>query len=35
VREALARLNWIDATDGDLDAATTRIVQALDTDLDP
>jgi hypothetical protein len=34
VPDALARLNWIDATDGDLDGATERIVRALDTDLE-
>ena len=30
---ALTQLNWIDATDGDLDAVAATIVQALDTDL--
>ena len=34
VPQALAALNWIDATDGSLDGAVDRIVQALDTDLD-
>jgi hypothetical protein len=34
VPQALAALNWIDATDGALETAADRIVQALDTDLD-
>ncbi len=34
VPDALARLNWIDATDGDLDRTTEQIVRALDTDLE-
>jgi WD40 repeat protein len=34
VPESLASLNWIDATDGSLESAVDRIVQALDTDLE-
>ena len=34
VPQALAALNWIDATDGSIEEAADRIVQALDTDLD-
>ena len=34
VPPALAALNWIDATDGSLEGAADRIVQALDTDLE-
>ena len=34
VPQALAALNWIDATDGSIEAAVDRIVQALETDLD-
>jgi WD40 repeat protein len=34
VPQALAALNWIDATEGSIDAAADRVVQGLDTDLD-
>jgi hypothetical protein len=33
VPPTLASLNWIDATDGELEASAQRIVQALETDL--
>ena len=34
VPQSLASLNWIDATDGSLEGAVDRIVQALETDLE-
>jgi TIR domain len=34
VPQTLAALNWVDATDGSLEGAVDRIVEALDTDLD-
>ena len=34
VPQALAALNWIDATEGSTEGAVDRIVQALDTDLE-
>ena len=32
--DAISRLNWVVATDGDLSAAVDRLIEALDTDLD-